>query len=126
MITEDNKLEQTYLTRALWTLGDHCYQASWEKGFWSDDPTDANARLYYDVTKLMLVVTELAEGVEGLRHKNPRSAHIPEFSAIEEEIADAIIRLSDLWFRRGWRVPEAIIAKLLFNATRPQKHGKVF
>src|SRR4051812_19887045 len=37
-----------------------------------------------DSEMLMLTVTELAEAVEGLRHGNPASDHIPEFSFAEE------------------------------------------
>ena len=45
----------------------------------------------YITEKTMLVVTELSEMVEGIRMGNPPSPHIPEFSAMEEEMADAII-----------------------------------
>lgn len=43
---------------------------------------------------LMLVVTELAEGVEGLR-KNLMDDHLPHRKMIEVELADAMIRLFD-------------------------------
>lgn len=53
-----------------------------------------------------------------------RSDHIPDFSGIEEEAADVIIRLMDNAKYRGWRLPEAVLAKMLYNASRPYKHGK--
>ena len=88
------------------------------KGFWDEPRNDSEA--------LMLMVTEIAEGCEGLRHGNPPSDHIPKFTAIEEEMADTIIRILDMAEGRQWRVAQALIAKLEFNLTRPHKHGKAF
>jgi len=76
--------------------------------------------------KLMLVVTELGETCEGLRHGNPTSDKLPEYSAAEEELADAIIRIMDLAAYNKWRLGPAIIAKLSYNRGRPYKHGKRF
>lgn len=95
-------------------------QMAHDKGFWND----YDCTLQDSLTKLMLVTSELGELAEGLRHDNPASDHIPEFSAAEEEAADAIIRLMDLCEERGWRLAEAIEAKVAFNAGRPYKHGK--
>ncbi len=67
--------------------------------------------------------SELSEALEALRHGNGPSDHIPEFSGVEEELADVIIRICDVAQERGWRVAEAIIAKMAFNATRPHRHG---
>lgn len=72
---------------------------------------------------LMLIVTELAEACEGLRHGNGPSDHIPEFSFAEEELADAVIRIADMCAARGWRLGEAIVAKMAFNKGRSHKHG---
>lgn len=71
----------------------------------------------------MLMVTELGEACEGLRKGNPPSDHIPEFSAVEEEYADVIIRIMDHAAGRGWNVAGAIEAKMAFNAGRPRMHG---
>ena len=67
--------------------------------------------------------SELSEALEGLRHGNPPSDHIPAFSSAEEEFADCIIRILDHAKARGLRIGEAIIAKHEFNLTRPYKHG---
>jgi NTP pyrophosphatase (non-canonical NTP hydrolase) len=75
---------------------------------------------------LMLAVSELGECCEALRHRNPPSEHIPEFSGAEEEIADCFIRLMDLSHARGWRVAEAMLAKMDYNKNRPYLHGKAF
>lgn len=102
------------------------------RGFWDDEPaldssTEREQSMKaYDSMKVMLVVTELAEGVEGLRKGNGPSEHIPEFSCMEEEYADAIIRILDHCAQRKWRIADAIEAKMAFNASRPHKHGKAF
>jgi hypothetical protein len=74
--------------------------------------------------KLALMHSELSELLEGHRHRNPPSDHIPEFSAAEEEAADLLIRLLDTAREEKWRIGEAVLAKMDFNATRPYKHGK--
>lgn len=101
------------------TVSRACHANSVAKGFWP--PEGRN-----DSEMIMLVVTELAEAVEGIRHDNPPDKHLPQFSSAEVEFADAIIRLMDQSTARGWRVAEALLAKLDFNSTRPFKHGKQF
>lgn len=76
-----------------------------------------------DARRIALMHSELSEGLEGLRHGNPPSDHIPEFSAIEEELADCIIRIMDVSQERGWKVAEALEAKRRFNDTRSHRHG---
>ena len=63
------------------------------------------------------------EALEALRHGNPPSDHIPDFSGVEEELADTIIRIMDYGLARGHRVALAVEAKIAFNRTRPHKHG---
>lgn len=75
--------------------------------------------------KLMLVVTELAEAMEGFRCVPPKlDEHCPAFQNVEIEIADAMIRLFDFAQEAGLRVFDAMLAKHAFNKTRPRKHGK--
>lgn len=70
-----------------------------------------------------LMHSELSEALEGDRHHNPPSDHIPEFSAVEEEFADVVLRVMETSERMGLRTAEAVVAKLRFNRDRPKKHG---
>lgn len=66
-------------------------------------------------TRLMLIVTEVAEAMEDYRkgHMN----HFPE------ELADVAIRLFDLAGHLGIDLETAIERKHEYNLTRPFKHG---
>lgn len=74
----------------------------------------------------MLIVTEIAELAEAFR-AGPEmpSEHIPEFSNIIEETADAMIRLMDFAAEYGFAdtLGRAIATKVQYNATRGYKHG---
>jgi NTP pyrophosphatase (non-canonical NTP hydrolase) len=89
-----------------------------EKGWWDDDRSDGEI--------IALCHSELSEALEGLRERNPQSDKIPDFTKVEEELADCVIRLMDFSEARGHRVEYAILAKHEFNKTRPHKHGKKF
>ena len=73
----------------------------------------------------MLVVTELAEGVEADR-KNLRSDHCPEFSGREEELADVLVRCFHMADKYNLNLGNAFVAKMRYNFTRPIKHGKEY
>lgn len=72
---------------------------------------------------LMLVVTELAEAMEAYRGGNSESEKIPGFSKIEEELADAIIRILDYAGGANLDLEGALKAKMAYNETRPYRHG---
>lgn len=72
---------------------------------------------------IALIHSELSEALEYLRHGNPADDKIPEFSGVEAELADVVIRVFGYAGERGYRLAEAIVAKMLFNEGRAQKNG---
>lgn len=67
--------------------------------------------------KLMLIVSEIAEAMEGHR-KNMADDALPHRPSIEVELADAVIRIADLAGALQLDLGGAIRDKLAFNAQR--------
>lgn len=113
-----NKTESDEFVRSF-TAASECVHANVRaKGFWDKERNRGEL--------LMLIVSELAEALEYLRHGSPASDHISEFSGVEEEMADVVIRVMDLAGGLHLRLAEAIVAKMAFNEAREHKHGKQF
>lgn len=98
------------------SLSIEAYQNSKSHGFWENNPTFGD--------KLSLMHSELSEALDHYRNGNPPSDHIPEFSGIEEEFADCIIRIMDYSAKHNMNVGEAVIAKMIFNRDREHGHGR--
>lgn len=90
------------------------------KGFWPEDKSQRNVG-----EAIALIHSELSEGLEGHR-KGLQDDHVPEFTSLEVELADAVIRILDLAGGLNLRVAEALIAKHSFNQSRPFRHGKKY
>lgn len=84
------------------------------QGFWDSENTGE---------KIALMHSELSEALEADR-KDLDSDHIPEFTGVEEELADCMIRIFDFAGHHELRLAEAFSAKLEYNLTRPYRHGK--
>lgn len=72
--------------------------------------------------RLMLIVSELAEGLEAIRDSNMSS--VPKSGGLGEELADAGIRLVDLCQHINIELEKAMKDKMVFNESRPYKHGR--
>lgn len=95
--------------------------------------------------ELMLIASEAFEAFEDYRKNKVTSDKIPNYSPLEEEFADILIRVleSAAWRAftfeqggeheyqtfakgRGFALDGATRAKHAFNLNRPHKHGKAF
>jgi len=104
------------------SLTDICHAAN--RTWWTDlktgeDLTSAPGQpLKVNIPeKLMLIVSEVAEGMEGHR-KNLADDKLPHRKMLEVELADAVIRIFDLAGGVGLDVAGALGEKLAFNASR--------
>jgi NTP pyrophosphatase (non-canonical NTP hydrolase) len=86
-----------------------------EKGWWDGERNEGEL--------IALMHSELSEALEAIRNGNPPDDKIPEFTGVEAELADVIIRIMDMAAAKGYRVGEAVVAKINYNKNRPYKHG---
>lgn len=93
----------------------------------------AISRGFYKFTRndgqdVALMHSELSDALEYMRHGNPKSDNIPEFTGVEENLADVIVRVMSYAFKYRYRVGEALIEKMKFNSSRANvaAEGKFF
>lgn len=139
------------LTGTLNELATWATENSEEHGFYDDEPTDPEALRIYNGNRLMLIVSEVAEAFEELRAgsevtetyyqggstaripaaNRPRAIElgwipaIPKPEGIPSELADILIRVFDFAGRNKIDL-SIVVEKMLYNQTRPYKHGKKF
>ena len=99
-------------------LVDWCHGLATEAGWWTCLQSGQSTKFTANIPeKLMLIVSEVAEAMEGLR-KDLMDDHIPEKTMFEMELADVLIRVCDLAGSQNINLGEAVALKLAYNASR--------
>ena len=103
----------------LWnSVAKSVYKNAVNHGFWEEEPNDGE--------RMALIHAEISEALEALRDGNPSSNKIIDYSSLEEELADAVIRIMDYCFGKDLDIAGAILAKIEYNRSREYMHGKSF
>lgn len=95
------------------TLFEQPYARSFASGWWSNLKTGVPVEITPEsiVSKEVLIMTELAEAVEGDR-KNLMDDKLPHRCMVEVELADAAIRMLDLSYAMGITLEKLGLTKL--------------
>lgn len=95
---------------------DDIYLGNVKAGWYADVKTGLPKEINVG-EKLMLIVSEVAEGMEAHR-KNLNDDKLPHRNGLEVELADALIRILDLSGHLNLDIGGAVIEKLAYNASR--------
>lgn len=87
-----------------------CHSRAVEAG-WHTKPREKG-------TELMLIVSEIAEAMEGER-KDLMDDKLPHRKMAEVELADAVIRICDYCGKYNYDLQGAVLEKLEYNRVRP-------
>jgi NTP pyrophosphatase (non-canonical NTP hydrolase) len=85
---------------------------------WWHDPATGERLERNHGEMLMMVVSEIAEAMEGKR-KDLMDNHLPHRRMVEVELADALIRIFDYAGAYKLDLDGAVAEKRAYNATRP-------
>jgi hypothetical protein len=130
----NSKISQERMIHSLNVFARICTANALLRGFHEDERTireslmqDTPQLAWFDSAVLQAELarqaSEIGEAVEAVRKPGP-DHHCPEFSNFLIEEADVLIRVGDTVGKRDLPIGEAVVAKLLVNATRSWKHEK--
>lgn len=124
-MNENQKLDDIFVSNAVQQAVGVCHGVAVKSGWWGGngrpDPRD-NPLCFSN--KLMLIVSEVAEAMEGDR-KDLMDDKLPHRKMREVELADAYIRICDLAGAYGFDLGGAVVEKLAFNAQREDHRPEV-
>lgn len=89
-----------------------------DRGWWDGERNNGEL--------IALIHSELSEALEALRFNSEYQSEKINCRAIEEELADVVIRIMDMAMARNWDIAEAIQKKIEYNVNRTYRHGKKF
>lgn len=119
-----SRLHVEQCDQGIWSAVHVCHELAAKSGWWIDTETGEDVRAWpkkfldlWVSAKLMLVVTEVAEAMEGHR-KGKMDDHLPHRPMLEVELADALIRILDLAGGLRLDIGGAVMEKLAYNQQR--------
>ena len=112
-----NDIDESIFIYRFSKLQAEVYQNSVNHGFWTPPAS------IEDGTKLALIHAEVSEALEAIRDGDPPDKHLPQLGSVVVEMADVVIRVMDFCQRHNYPLGRAILEKMKYNLTRPNKHG---
>ena len=115
-----NEHSKINVINALAQLCEECHANAARHGFYDHDPHINIAE------KIALMHSELSEALEAARCTPKLDEHCPAHQNFEVELADCCIRIFDLCGALQLNLGQALVDKIMYNESRPYKHGKQF